>query len=134
MVLVLLTMSVALCAASALLAASCFTSSATTAKPFPAAPARAASTEALMARRLVWKAMSPISLAILVICWALPLMSSMAEDRADICSLALWMRRAISSVWERVWPLLSVTSARRSFTWVTSWTKSSVDWFWSIEA
>ena len=70
------------------------------AKPFPAAPARAASTEALMARRLVWKAMSPISLAILVICWALPLMSSMAEDRADICSLALWMRRAISSVWD----------------------------------
>ena len=45
----------------------------------------------------------------------------------DICSLALWMRRAISSVWERVWPLLSVTSARRSFTRVTSWTRSSVD-------
>jgi hypothetical protein len=32
------------------------TSSATTAKPRPASPARAASTEALRARRLVWKA------------------------------------------------------------------------------
>ncbi|MCY1533258.1 hypothetical protein D9M68_685800 [compost metagenome] len=37
------------------------TSTATTAKPLPASPARAASTEAFKARRLVWKAMSSIS-------------------------------------------------------------------------
>ena len=37
------------------------TSTATTAKPLPASPARAASTEALSARRLVWNAMSSIS-------------------------------------------------------------------------
>jgi hypothetical protein len=37
------------------------TSTATTAKPLPASPARAASTEALSAKRLVWKAMSSIS-------------------------------------------------------------------------
>ena len=83
---------------------------------------------------LVWKAISSMAFAIFVICWALPLMSSMAEERADICSLAPWMRRVISSVWARVWPLLSVTSASRSFTWATSLTSSSVDWFCSSEA
>ena len=88
MVLVLLTISVAFLAAPALLAASCLTSSATTAKPFPAAPARAASTEALRARRLVWNAISSMALAIFVICWALALMLSMAEERSDICVLA----------------------------------------------
>ena len=40
----------------------------------------------------------------------------------------------ISSVWVRVWPLLTVTSASRSFTRVTSSTSSSVDWFCSREA
>ena len=75
--------------ASALLWASVLTSLATTAKPLPACPALAASTEAFKARILVWKAMSSISLAIFVICWALSLMSSIAEDRAAICSLAL---------------------------------------------
>ncbi len=38
------------------------TSSATTAKPMPASPARAASTAALRARRFVWKAISSICL------------------------------------------------------------------------
>jgi len=38
--------------------ASVFTSEATTAKPFPASPARAASIVALSASRLVWLAMS----------------------------------------------------------------------------
>ena len=44
------------------------TSSATTAKLRPASPARAASTAALRARRLVWKAMSLMSLMI----WEVP--------------------------------------------------------------
>jgi hypothetical protein len=41
------------------------TSSATTAKPAPASPARAASTAALRARMLVWKAISSMTLMIL---------------------------------------------------------------------
>ena len=41
--------------------ASSFTSLATTAKPLPASPARAASMVALSARRLVWPAMVLIS-------------------------------------------------------------------------
>ncbi len=49
-------------AASELLSASVRTSSATTAKPFPASPARAASTAAFKARILVWNAISSISL------------------------------------------------------------------------
>ncbi len=51
---VISSVAVAVCAASA------FTSLATTAKPRPAAPARAASIVALSARRLVWPAMDEI--------------------------------------------------------------------------
>ena len=47
--------------AFAVCVASDFTSLATTAKPLPASPARAASIVALRARRLVWLAMSLIS-------------------------------------------------------------------------
>jgi hypothetical protein len=43
------------------------TSSATTAKPIPDSPARAASTEAFSARMFVWKAISSITLMILEI-------------------------------------------------------------------
>ena len=46
------------------------TSEATTAKPRPASPARAASTPAFSARRLVWKAISSITPMIWLICWA----------------------------------------------------------------
>jgi len=45
--------------------ASCLTSEATTAKPLPASPARAASMVALSARRLVWPAISLMSLTTL---------------------------------------------------------------------
>ena len=55
---------VVLLAASALLVARLRTSSATTAKPLPAEPARAASTAALSARILVWKEISSIVLMI----------------------------------------------------------------------
>jgi hypothetical protein len=50
--------------------ASLRTSVATTAKPLPASPARAASMAALRARRLVWPAMSLISSRISPIFWA----------------------------------------------------------------
>ena len=54
-------------AASELLAAKLRTSSATTAKPLPAAPALAASTEAFRAKILVWKAISSMALIIFTI-------------------------------------------------------------------
>src|SRR5205814_293623 len=61
-------------AASALLCASALTSAATTAKPRPCSPARAASTAALSARMLVWKAMLSIT----------PMMSSILRLDAEI--------------------------------------------------
>jgi hypothetical protein len=51
-------------AASAERCASARTSDATTAKPLPASPARAASTPAFSASRLVWKAMPSMTLMI----------------------------------------------------------------------
>ena len=64
--------------ASALLLARLRTSSATTAKPFPAVPARAASTAALRARILVWKAISSIVLIIFPISFEQLVISSIA--------------------------------------------------------
>jgi hypothetical protein len=52
-------------AALALLAARLRTSSATTAKPLPCCPARAASTASFSAKIFVWKAISSITLIIL---------------------------------------------------------------------
>ncbi len=54
------------------------TSSATTAKPLPASPARAASTAALRASRLVWKAISSMTLIILAVSSELLRISLMA--------------------------------------------------------
>jgi len=67
-----------LCAASCDLLARLRTSSATTAKPLPAAPARAASTAALSARMFVWNAMSSIVLMIFSISLDVSLISLMA--------------------------------------------------------
>ncbi len=66
------------CAASALFAARLPTSSATTAKPFPASPALAASTAALSASMLVWKAISSIDFIMFCISSDLFLISSIA--------------------------------------------------------
>ena len=65
-------------AACALRWASARTSSATTAKPMPASPARAASTAAFSARMLVWKAISSIVLMIFATSSLDVLMSRMA--------------------------------------------------------
>ncbi len=60
------------------------TSSATTAKPRPASPARAASTAAFRARRLVWKAMSLMSRMI----WEVPSAEALILPMAAcICSM-----------------------------------------------
>ena len=69
---------VALAASSDLLA--------TTEKPLPAEPARAASTAAFSARMLVWKAMFSMVAMILLISWETLTMSSMAETICPICS------------------------------------------------
>ena len=55
------------------------TSSATTAKPLPAVPARAASTAAFSARMLVWKAIFSMVAMILPICSEASAMSAMAD-------------------------------------------------------
>ena len=68
-------------AASALLPARFLTSSATTAKPFPALPALAASTAALSARILVWKVISSMVLTISEISFDLLSMAFMASSR-----------------------------------------------------
>ena len=70
--------------ASADLLARLRTSSATTANPFPAAPALAASTAAFKARILVWKAMSSMVLIIFPISPEEALISAMAFSMSCI--------------------------------------------------
>ena len=65
-------------AASAERCASARTSEATTAKPLPASPARAASTPALSANKLVWKAISSIT----------PMMRPICSEDLEIASIA----------------------------------------------
>ena len=66
-------------AASALRLARLRTSLATTAKPRPCSPARAASTAALSARMLVWNAMPSMT----------PMMSEILREAELICSMVL---------------------------------------------
>ena len=70
------------CVASTDRSASRRTSSATTANPFPASPARAASMAALSASRLVWSAIPSMTLTILPI----------SSDRSPIEPIASWSR------------------------------------------
>ena len=72
------------------------TSSATTAKPAPASPARAASTAAFRARMLVWKAISSIVFTIFAMLADESLMPSMA------CFISDMLPAPASAAW-RVW-------------------------------
>ena len=69
---------------SALRMASERTSSATTAKPRPASPARAASTAALSASRFVWNAIASIVLRILAVPSALERISAIAVESSSM--------------------------------------------------
>ena len=91
-------------AAPAALMARFLTSSATTANPAPASPALAASTAALSARRLVWKAISSMVLIIL-----------------DVSALALEMSAIDSVSRDMDWFAFATTclvSAMRAFAWI----------------
>ena len=71
-------------AASAALRARFRTSSATTANPAPASPARAASTAAFRARRFVWKAISSMVLMIFPVSSLVLVISAMAPAMAPM--------------------------------------------------
>ncbi|MNK97431.1 hypothetical protein D3C87_1177640 [compost metagenome] len=83
-------------AAPALRCASARTSPATTAKPRPCSPARAASTAALSARMLVWKAMPSITPMMSTIFCELVLMSLMVCTTPRTTSPPRWARSAAS--------------------------------------
>jgi hypothetical protein len=81
-------------AASALRWASVRTSPATTAKPRPCSPARAASTAAFSARMLVWKAIESIRLVISAMRRLASLIWSIAPR---VCCITCWPRWAWST-------------------------------------
>ena len=95
-------------AASSDWAASRRTSSATTAKPFPASPALAASTAAFRASILVWNAMFCMVVIIWPICSDELLTSCMAET---ICSIFRSLSATCSPVsWARSWAPAAVST------------------------
>jgi len=74
------------------------TSSATTANPAPASPARAASTAAFRASKLVWKAISSMVLMIFPVSSLLLLISRMASAISCICPLTLETTSSASAI------------------------------------
>ena len=113
-------------AASALRWASARTSPATTAKPRPCSPARAASTAALSASRLVWKAMPSMTLTMSAIRRALVVMVPMVATiwsmdwpprrAAALASLA--SSPALRAVWALEWTM-EVISSMEAAVWAT---------------
>ena len=90
--------------------ASVRTSEATTAKPLPASPARAASTAAFSASRLVWKAMS-----------------SMTRMMSEIFCEALSMRAIASTAWPAIAPPLCaacIASSAIAAAWREAWAEA----------
>ena len=103
-------------AASWLLDARLRTSSATTANPLPASPARAASTAAFNARILVWNAISSMVLMIFSISLEHSLILLIARTMDSILSLLLLISFAVSEInW-----LTSRELAAVSLTWLDS--------------
>ena len=87
------------------------TSSATTAKPRPCSPARAASMAAFRASRLVWSAMSPITPMMPPICSEEAAMALMASTACPTASTPPWAlpidsradRETCPRAWETSW-------------------------------
>ena len=109
-------------AASALRCASVRTSLATTAKPRPCSPARAASTAALSARMFVWNAIPSITRMMSAILRELSLMPRIVSTTSRTiwppCSatcedpIASWLAwRALSAFWRTVVPSSSIEAA-----------------------
>ncbi len=88
------------------------TSEATTAKPRPASPARAASTPAFSARRLVWKAISSITLMI----WLISLADCSMRPMAPTASRTTWPERSASPLATDTtdWAWLAPSAVRRT--------------------
>ena len=98
--------------------ASDFTSLATTAKPLPASPARAASMVALSASRLVWLAMLLMSSTTVPICSAVARSSVTFLTTSSVCAIAPPETCEDSDAWR---PISSIEA-------VSSWVAALTDW------
>ena len=97
--------------ALAVCTASVLTSDATTAKPRPASPARAASMVALSASRLVWPAMSRMSLTTSPIFWAAAASASISPSVACASLTAIRTTLLVSSSWRPISPIEVASSS-----------------------
>ncbi len=79
------------------------TSSATTAKPLPASPARAASTAAFRASRLVWKEISSMVLTIFWVCSLAVVISCMERSSSSISPSAVATTSLVSCIRPSAW-------------------------------
>ncbi len=133
-------------AASALRPARARTSSATTAKPRPCSPARAASTAALRARILVWKAMpsmTPMMSAIFLLLASMPCMVCTTLRTACPPSVTTrWASRVMrsadcawSALWATVEPSSSMAAAVCSSALASLSVRAARSWLpWAISA
>ena len=97
------------------------TSPATTAKPLPCSPARAASTEAFSASMLDWAAMSETVVMISPICWVWAERASMFSAMDSTRALINVITPMVSST--AVWPERDVLTVRSDASTV-SWARS----------
>ena len=102
-------------AVTRLLSASCRISSATTANPFPASPALAASMEAFNARRFVWLAMLKILLVNSSICFTLWLSFTASTSWSPISFIILTAAFRLSTVCSCILLARSLMSMTTSF-------------------
>ena len=131
------------CAARADLFASSRTSSATTAKPLPATPARAASTAAFKARILVWKAISSMVLMIFPISledWLILYISSIICSIRALLSSSFWDTSCVTRPVLTVLAVVSSTAflmrliSLEIFSTCSAWFIELSDKLWALSA